>query len=55
MTWKLILLVSLGFVSFPAEAREAASSSGKVIIRFRHPYMICAGVCPNYQLEILKR
>src|SRR6476620_10508630 len=53
MAWRLIAWVVLGLAALPAEAREAAPLRGEVIIRFRHPAMICAGVCPNYQIEIL--
>jgi hypothetical protein len=52
MDWKLTAWAVLSLAAFPAEARLAAPASGQVIIRFRHPYAICAGVCPQFQLEI---
>ena len=37
----------------PTDAGELAHRvGGNVIIRFRPPAMICAGVCPDYQIEI---
>jgi hypothetical protein len=52
MAWKLIASALLTLAASHAEARQAALVSGNVIIRFRHPAMICAGVCPNYQIAI---
>jgi hypothetical protein len=52
MVWKLIASVLLGLAASPTVAGEPATVGGNVIIRFRHPAMICAGVCPNYQIEI---
>jgi hypothetical protein len=52
MDWRLIAS-ALVVIAAPTEARELAHHvGGNVIIRFRHPAMICAGVCPNYQIEI---
>jgi len=49
---KSIACAFVGVLAFAAAAREPAPSTGKVLIRFRHPTMICAGICPNYQIEI---
>ena len=52
MCWRLIAS-ALVVLAAPTEARELAHHlGGNVIIHFRHPAMICAGVCPNYQIEI---
>ena len=52
MTWRLIASALL-VLSATTQAREPSRhGGGNIIIRFRHPAAICAGVCPNYQIEI---
>jgi hypothetical protein len=52
MGWKLLAWGALVLATVPALARESPVSGETILIRFRHPYAICAGVCPQYQLEI---
>ena len=52
MAWKLIACAVLSLAAFPVEVGQTAPSRPNVIIRFRHPAMLCAGICPNYQIEI---
>jgi hypothetical protein len=53
MGWKVFASVLLSLIALPTDARQQVASGTTIIVRFRHPYVVCAGVCPQFQLKIL--